>query len=1311
MAFQIGKIDCFDANTESWLCYQERLDQYFVANDVVDEKKVPALLSLIGSSSYRLLRDICHPDLPSTKDYKTLCDKLKDHFSPKPLVIAERFRFHKRDQHPDESVKDFNVALRKLSEYCDFGANLLDSLRDRFVCGLRNDAIQKKLLSVDKLTHEKALEIALAMESASKDVIELQNKQIPVQKIKIRKPKKTAEKQYHKSDKQPQKSTACYHCARTNHNPFECKFKNSICYKCQKTGHITPACKPQFRKSQIHSLETEQSESASDTDTEFLKTVTTNTNGKSNREAIHLTPCINGKNLSMELDTGAGVSVISQADYEKHFSDLSLKDTDLKLRSYSGEEININGMINCEVSLDGQTKQLNLYVVQGDEKPLFGREWIHELQLDTVTVNKLKFQPLQQVEHLKEKYKDIFSPELGKLKDIKAKLHLKDNATPKFVKARPVPYALKPKIDKELDHLVERGILEKVSYSDWATPIVPVPKPNGNVRICGDFKVTLNPVLEVDKYPLPRTDDIFASLSQGQMFSKIDLKDAYLQMEVDDSTKELLTINTHKGLFRYTRLAYGTASAPAIFQRTIEQVMSGVPGTQVILDDMIVTGKTDQEHLENLEMVFQRLSENGLRANVEKCKFFKEKITFCGHEIDRSGLHKIQSKIDAVVNAPKIENVEQLRSFLGLVQYYSKFLPNLSTILRPLHELLVQGKQWKWTQRCEDAVNKVKQLITSDVVLTHYNPDLPVTLACDASSYGLGCVLSHIMPDGTEQPIAFASRTLNSAEKNYSQIDKEALSIVWSVKKFELYLLGRHFTLITDHRPLLSIFSPTKGVSVTTAARLQRYALFLAGHDYDIRYKNTKTHGNCDSLSRLPVSSKSKSNEPDSTDIFYVSQFESLPITAKAVHHATVRDQQLSRVYDAVARGWNDNCDKELEPYYSRRNELSLHQGCLIWGLRVVIPPKLRSGVLRELHSSHLGMVKMKTLARSYVWWPGIDREIEKLTKSCSGCITYKKNPPEAPIHPWEFPSKPWSRIHIDFAGPFLGSMYLIIVDAYSKWPIVKIMKTTTSSKVVEELRTVFADNGLPDTLVSDNAPNLVSEEMNSFLKSNGVKHITSSPYHPKTNGLAERFVQSFKQAMKAAKSDSGTVQSKMSKFLIMYRNSVHSTTGECPSTLFLGRKLTTRLDLLKPNLSGTVQKSQSKMVRSTVDRDYEVGQTVAVKDYRGNDPKWIPGTISDKTGPVSYRVEVGPDVNWRRHADQIQDSHLHVKEGVMSDINTGVDLPIIENQPIESQSPAAISGSTPRRVTSPSEKPASVVTSERRYPVRDRKPVIKLNL
>lgn len=188
------------------------------------------------------------------------------------------------------------------------------------------------------------------------------------------------------------------------------------------------------------------------------------------------------------------ISVISQKDYEKYFSDLDINDTELKLKTYSGEEIQINGMIKCEVKLDGQNKQLNLYVVEnGDSKPLFGREWLHELQLDWVTIKALKVQSLKQVEDLKSKYKEVFTPELGKLKDVKAKLHLKENTTPKFVKARPVAYALKPKIDRELDKLVESGVLEKVTHSDWATPIVPVPKPNGEIRICGDFKVTFKP--------------------------------------------------------------------------------------------------------------------------------------------------------------------------------------------------------------------------------------------------------------------------------------------------------------------------------------------------------------------------------------------------------------------------------------------------------------------------------------------------------------------------------------------------------------------------------------------------------------------------------------------------------------------------------------------------------------------------------------------------------------------------------------------------------------------------------------------------
>ena len=262
-------------------------------------------------------------------------------------------------------------------------------------------------------------------------------------------------------------------------------------------------------------------------------------------------------------------------------------------------------------------------------------------------------------------------------------------------------------------------------------------------------------------------------------------------------------------------------------------------------------------------------------------------------------------------------------------------------------------------------------------------------------------------------------------------------------------------------------------------------------------------------------------------------------------------------------RGWSKNTDYILDPFFSRRDELSIHQGCIIWGIRVVIPQKLRQCMLDELHEGHLGIVKLKTLAPNYVWWPKLDKELEELIKHCTGCQQNRNMPPESPNHPWEYPDKPWKRIHVDFAGPFLGSMFLIIVDSYSKWPIVAQMKKTTASNTIEIMRTVFSEYGIPSRIVSDNGPQFTAEEYKTFLRENGIQQILSSPYHPRTNGLAERFVQTFKLAMKAAKNDSGTVQTKLSKFLIAYRNKPHSTANECPATLFLGRKLTTRLYLV----------------------------------------------------------------------------------------------------------------------------------------------------
>ena len=393
-----------------------------------------------------------------------------------------------------------------------------------------------------------------------------------------------------------------------------------------------------------------------------------------------------------------------------------------------------------------------------------------------------------------------------------ASLQLKQGATPRFVRARPPPFALKEVIAKELDRLEEAGIIEKVQHSQWAAPVVPVPKSNGRIRLCGDYKVSVNPSLEVDKYPLPKPDDLFATLAGGQKFTKIDLTNAYQQMVLDEGSRELVTINTHKGLYRYTRLPFGVASAPALFQKTMDTVLQGLPRVICYLDDILITGSTEEEHKSNVVQVLERLKRYNIRANRGKCSFFSESVEYLGHRVDSNGLHTTEKKVEAMIAAPEPTNVQELRSFLGLIHYYGKFLPNLATLLQPLNVLLREGSEWVWTEACSAAFGEAKQLLAAAPVLAHYDPSLPMKLAGDASAYGVGAVISHTYPDGSERPIAYASRTLSSAEHNYAQVEKEALSLIFGVHKFHQYLYGRQFVLVTDHKPLTSILGPKKGV-------------------------------------------------------------------------------------------------------------------------------------------------------------------------------------------------------------------------------------------------------------------------------------------------------------------------------------------------------------------------------------------------------------------------------------------------------------------------------------------------------------------
>ena len=409
----------------------------------------------------------------------------------------------------------------------------------------------------------------------------------------------------------------------------------------------------------------------------------------------------------------------------------------------------------------------------------------------------------------------------------------------------------------ELDHLEQDGVLERVSHSDWATPIVVVRKPTGKVRICGDFKVTLNPVLKSDIHPFPLPEELFHKLNQGYKFSKIDLANAYLQIELEDKS---VVINTHQGLYRYKRLPFGLTCAPAVFQKIVEKVIQGIPGTANYLDDIIVTGTTEKEHL---QLTLSKLKESGFRLRRDKCKFFQDTVEYLGHTIDNQGIYPQPAKIYAIANMPYPKNIAELRSFLGMVNYYDRFTPGLATRCAILNDLLHKESTWCWTVEHSQAVDTIKEALTSSTTLSHYDPKLPLSIACDASQVGIGAVLFHTLPDNVEKPIAYASRKLSKAEKNYTQIQKEALAILYGIQKFRQYLLGRKFNLITDHKPLLTIFHPAKGIPETAASRLQRWAIILSAYDFVVQYKLTTKHGNADGLSRLPLNITEQDDQSD----------------------------------------------------------------------------------------------------------------------------------------------------------------------------------------------------------------------------------------------------------------------------------------------------------------------------------------------------------------------------------------------------------------------------------------------------------------
>uniref|UniRef100_H3BC74 ribonuclease H n=1 Tax=Latimeria chalumnae TaxID=7897 RepID=H3BC74_LATCH len=608
------------------------------------------------------------------------------------------YHFCKHDRQPGESVMTYVAALCRLTEHCEYGNILDDMLRDWLVCGITNDRTQRRLFAEGaNMDFQKAFDTAVSMETAAKNAEEL------------------------KSEGQP--AVSPLHVLQSEgwasqyggmHVPHTCWFKQEVCHSCKKKGHTQRMCqaekwKKPFKsqmpaKSAYHMDDFEKEEDGGHTNkTEDHEHMALLRASQPKEKPYLCTPQVEGIDLTMETDTGASVSVVGKT--YKRLGRPKLKATKTVLRTYTGEP-----KVLGEAQVGGELSRTSRYGTTlycfGDGPSLLGRNWLNKIfwkEIKHVTT------ALTKSSEIAGQFPTVFQEGMGTLRGIKAKIYVDSQVPSKFFKARVVPF-LKKEVQSELERLQEEGIISPVQFSDWVAPIVPVRKPNEEIRRWGDYKLTVNQAAR-----LPR-NGMFAVLSRSKTFTKLDLPQAYTQIELDKESRKFVTVNT-KGLFQYNRLPYGVASAPAIFQCVMDSLLQGIPKVVVHLDGILITGDSEEEHAKNLQEVLKRLASAGLRLKREKCKSGVSSVVYLGHKTNATGLHPIPEKVRAIVEAPNPKNVSKLKSFLGMLHYYAKFMPNLSTVMAPLCQLLAKNTKWKRGRDQQQIYEESKRL------LVHYDPE------------------------------------------------------------------------------------------------------------------------------------------------------------------------------------------------------------------------------------------------------------------------------------------------------------------------------------------------------------------------------------------------------------------------------------------------------------------------------------------------------------------------------------------------------------------------------------------------------------